>query len=418
VAAALRSNVTAPRPIATLRTVDLSGRASSVAEIDALLAGMWTKATAVVPSASHPAAPFDVAAAAIDDRGEIRVRARTSVLTLVVVAGRPEVEERALATIDQLAGRHPSRAIILAPSDPDGPARLDARVSLACTIRQGGPTETCAERILLRAGGESARHLAGIVAPLLIHDLPAVIWWADDAPVGSPLFRELAESADQVLVDSAAFRDDGHERLAALAALIEAGSPAVRDVAWVRLAPWRELLAGLFDHPLLLPETGSARSVRIDVLRPGMTLRMPRAALLAGWLEHAFGWTLRESPAARGGGESRFGTWSSGRHEVRLEIRPVSVEEPAGTRDAGSLRRVELELRRGHHVVRARVTRQADHLLATADWDGAEIARRVGRIERYEDVDYVAEALSQVGRDRLYEAAARRAARIADPARP
>jgi glucose-6-phosphate dehydrogenase assembly protein OpcA len=405
--------VTAPSRVPA-RTVDLTGRASSMAEIELLLARMWGQAI----HEAEPSPSADAGGVPSEDRAEVRVRARTSVLTLVVVAGRPEVEERAIATIEQLAGRHPSRAIVLAPSDPDGPARLDARISLTCAVRPGGPAETCAERILLRAGGQSAQHLAGIIAPLLIHDLPAVLWWADDAPMGSRLFRELAESADQVLVDSAVFRDDGHERLAELAALIETGGPAVRDVGWVRLAPWRELCAELFDHPLLLPEVGSIRSLRIDVLHPGMTLRLPRAALLAGWLEHALGWTLREPPAPRHGTDSLFGAWTSGRHEVRFEIRPVSAEGRTGLRDAGSLRRVEMELGRGRHLIRVRVTRQADHLLATADWDGAEVIRRVGRIERFEDVEYVAEALDSVGRDRLYEEAARRAARLADPGGP
>ena len=32
--------------------------------------------------------------------------------------------------------------------------------------------ETCSELVYLTCGGESGQHMAGIVAPLLIHDLP------------------------------------------------------------------------------------------------------------------------------------------------------------------------------------------------------------------------------------------------------
>ena len=106
------------------------------------------------------------------------------------------------------------------------------------------------------------------------------------------------------------------------------------------------------------------------------------------------------------------GAWTNGRHEVRLELRPVNPQGAAPMRAAGSLQRVELELGRGRHSVRARVSRQPDHLLATADWDGAEIARRVGRRDRFEEAPYVTEALDRLGHDRIFEEAVRHAARL------
>ena len=64
----------------------------------------------------------------------------------------------------------------------------------------------------------------------------------------------------------------------------------VHDIAWMRLELWRELLAGLFDHPLLQPELRRLTSIRVDVARPGSVTRLTRAALFIGWLAAMLDW--------------------------------------------------------------------------------------------------------------------------------
>lgn len=393
-------------------------RASSVEEIESELARIWglaaheAETSGLTTAAAAEALGDRRVARRMDHAGDVRVRARTSVLTLVVVAGRPETLERALAAIGALAGRHPSRALILAPADPDGPAALDARLSLECTIRPTSMAETCAERILVQPRGETAQHLAGIVTPLLIHDLPAVLWWTDDPPLGSPQLRELAETCDELLLDSGTFRDDGRERLEALAAMIAGGRHAIHDIGWMRLNLWRELLGGLFDHPLLAPELGSLRSVRLDVLRPGTTMRLSKAACFAGWLASALRLEVARPLAPKRNSETLAGAWTDGRREIAVEFRPVPTAGAVAAPANGSLQRVELELGRGRRVVRARVTRQSDHLLATADWDGGEVARRAGTLEPFDEAPYVAETLDRLGRDRIFEDSVAQAARL------
>ncbi len=79
--------------------------------------------------------------------GDVRVRTRTSVLTLVVIAPRPEMVERAMATVSTLAARHPSRAVVLSPTDPDGPASFEAHVYASCQLPERGSSEICTEEI-------------------------------------------------------------------------------------------------------------------------------------------------------------------------------------------------------------------------------------------------------------------------------
>jgi hypothetical protein len=320
--------------------------------------------------------------------------------------------DRAMDAINLLAGRHPSRAIVLAPGDPDGPPSIDAQIFAHCRLSERGEGETCTEQVLLRTGGEIVQHLTGVVAPLLIHDLPVVVWWPDDPPIGTRPFRELMEMCDRVLVDSGAFRDEGGRRLSALASVVAQGRPTVHDIGWMRLTLWRELLAGLFDHPLLLPELGNIRSLRIDVSRPGDAFRITKAACFAGWLAATLGWQIAE-PMARSGEEgSLVGTFRHGRRRISVEFRPVSPGSDRTLRAAGSLTRVELDMSRAGHDLRARVTRQADHLLATGDWDGVHVTRRAGRLEPFGEGPFVAEALDVAAADHVFESALAQAARL------
>ena len=158
----------------------------------------------------------------------VRLRTRTSVLTLVVVAPRPELVDRAMATVATLASRHPSRAVVLSPTDPDGPSSFDAHIYASCQLPEKGSSEVCTEEILVKVGGELAQHLSSTVAPLLIHDLPVVLWWPDDVPFGRPDFAELADEVDRLFVDSGQFRHHGLTRLKGMAdAVGNLGSKAI-----------------------------------------------------------------------------------------------------------------------------------------------------------------------------------------------
>lgn len=342
--------------------------------------------------------------------GDLRVRTRTSVLTLVVVAPTPETQGRALATVQALASQHPSRAVVLAPVDPDGPSRFDADIHAACQVPLRSTSEVCTEEILIHLGGELAQHLASTVAPLLIHDLPVVLWWPDDVPFGSPVLEELVAASDRLFVDSGSFRGDGVERLTGMARILRSGT-AVHDIAWMRLVLWRELFAGLFDHPLLQPELRTIAGVRIDIARPGSVIRLSRAALFAGWLCAMLDWKVVKPLSIDPDGVFR-GQLRSGKRELPVEIRPVGAPAGGALRTAGSLVRAEVEAGRARSMLRVRVTRQSDHLLGTADWNGAQVARRAARLEPFEEMPFLAEALDRTGRDRVFEAAVDRAVKL------
>jgi glucose-6-phosphate dehydrogenase assembly protein OpcA len=215
---------------------------------------------------------------------------------------------------------------------------------------------------------------------------------------------------DTLLVDSGSFRDDGRQGLKGLLKTVAAGH-SVNDIGWARLSLWRELLASLFDHPLLIAELPGVRHLRLDVARPGSTMRISKAACFGGWLAALLGWTVSR-PVREAGGDRFAGEFRVGRRTVTVEFRPAGAGSGPNVPGTGSLMRVDLELMRGRAQTRARVTRQADHLLATADWNGAQVARRAGRLEPFEETPFLAEALDRSMQDRVFQMALDRAVEL------
>jgi glucose-6-phosphate dehydrogenase assembly protein OpcA len=371
-------------------------------QLDAIWASAATDAQELTYDKLESAMADPRLAGRLDKSGSVKVRMRTSVLTLVVMAPRPETAERAMAVINDLRQRHPSRAIVIAPADPDGPAWMDAHIYAACHLRDRSDVEVCTEELLIKAGGELAQHPSRVVAPLLIHDLPAVLWWPDDPSFGTKPFREIVAIADRLLVDSGSFAESGTGRLAGLAEVVREGV-AVSDIGWLRLSLWRELMAGLFDHPLLTRELDHVRAVRVDVAHPGQTFRLTKAVYYVGWLAAMLGWEVTKPLHQVADGDAVQGTFRGHRHEVKVDIRASRSAQEGTSLSAGSLVRVEVESNRPGHAIRARITRQRDHLLATADWNGAQVNRRAGQLEEFSETPFVAEALERPGLDRIFE---------------
>src|SRR5262245_52904302 len=325
-------------------------RASSISQCVEQLGQVWATAA---ESAERSQLTSEILSSAmgdprmaghLDSRRSVRVRMRTSVLTLVVIAPRPETSERALAAINALHQRHPSRAIVVSPGDFDGPSVMDAHIYADCKLSERSGAEMCTEESLVKTGGELSQHLSRVVTPLLIHDLPVVLWWPDDPPFGSRQFSEVVGTSDRLLVDSGSFHEDGGARLAGLATVVSDGV-SVTDVGWLRLTLWRELMAGLFDHPLLLRELDHIRHVRIDISRPTSTLRVSKAVFYCGWLAARLGWEVKE-PLVRHGDQDDvlIGSFrDKKRHEITVELRPVRATLDGSQPAAGSLVRVDIE---------------------------------------------------------------------------
>lgn len=386
-------------------------RAGSVDEIERELARIWASADLEVETPHGP---------------ERRIAARSSVLNLVVVARRPELGIRAAATVGGLSGRHPSRTVILAAMDPDGPSSFDARVEAACAMPTMETFESCTEVIHLALGGETGRHLAATVAPLLVHDLPVVVWWPGDPPLDSEQAVALLELADRLVVDGSSWSGDGLARLAQLARLTARGRPTVFDFAVVRQARWREAIASVFDRTEFQPYLRAIRSLDVRYASrpdtPTGTTNVVKPVYHVAWLASRLGMTVSEplvetdsgdagaepgpiaavAPDRSIQGRGRIGLLRAGRRVVRVGLRPVASTMPSGT-----TLRVDIVAERRRSALRAEVTAEADGVRVRAAIDGGPAFDRFYLAPRATDVQLLMAAIESGGRDRVTDDAIR-----------
>ena len=371
-----------------------SSRARSVSGIETELARIWASTSLTVPG---------------DDGEERHVAARTSVLNLVVVARRPELGEHAAAVISQLAGRHPSRTLIVSEADPDGPSWLDARIQAQCMLPRPDAAETCIELIYLTVGGESGRHLHAVVAPLLIHDLPVTVWWPGDTPLGTAPARDLFELADRVVVDGSTWSGDGLARLARLAGLLEEPRLDIVNLALLRQSRWREAIASAFDLPELLPFVRSIRSIAVSYAsHDGADANVVKPLYHIAWLASRLGLVVERPLRPKPAGDGFDGLLRTRGRQVGVELRAVDSPWSAGT-----TLRVELTAERRGSRLTVDVTADGEAVLVHGRRDGEPLVERRFLSARQTETELVAETIETVGQDPIARAAIASAAELA-----
>lgn len=321
---------------------------------------------------------------------------RSSVLNLVVVTDEESAPDVTHA-VSNLAGRHPARAIVLI-FDPDGERNVDVQISAFCNVRGAGGAQVCAELVTVHAEGPPANHLESIAGPLLLPDLPVFLWYPGAFSPNSPEFAAMSDLADRVIVDSAA-REDREETLREMAAMIgkEGETPAIGDLQWVGISPWRSLLADAFGSPERSDELGKIESVEI-LYAPGGECR---ALLLLGWLASTLGWNPEN--VSRDNGHRRVG-FSGPSGSISAELSPDSPD--------ARLRRVRLCSR----DYSFQVSRHREHAeVRTTVMRGEElVAERTVHLGSFDLGVLVGEELRYRGRDEDYEAALRTAVEVLD----
>jgi glucose-6-phosphate dehydrogenase assembly protein OpcA len=225
---------------------------------------------------------------------------------------------------------HPSRTVVCSISR--GRSTLDAVATIAAPAEtKPGEFALTRETVLVEAGTKHLKHLDTIIDPLVVTDLPTVVW----APHGhSEAVDSVLKLCQVVLLDSV---DEPAPEDAVRRARQLSQSVYVVDLAWLRSTPWRERLAATFDPPALRPDlqTISAVSVRHH---PASQIA---ALLLVGWLGSRLGWKF--SPLV-GQGIRLSGTAHGRRQDVALCL------EMAPELQVRGLASVTLETASGRHL--------------------------------------------------------------------
>jgi glucose-6-phosphate dehydrogenase assembly protein OpcA len=201
---------------------------------------------------------------------------------------------------------HASRLVVLA-YEPRR-TRLDARVMLAA---DGDPVPgepaLLRETVVVELGDRHLDDLVQIADPLVVTDLPTLLW----SPHGHhEIVADLIPLAQAVLVDSVA-EPDASEALDWACTLSDRAY--VVDLAWLRSTPWRERVAAMFDPPWLRRELALLSSVTVRH-HPASIVA---AGLYVGWLSSRLNWKPARLVAHDG---ALAGTAHASRQDVELRL--------------------------------------------------------------------------------------------------
>ena len=214
---------------------------------------------------------------------------RSATSTLILVATEAPSYQTFVQSLPELIRQRPGR-IILIRLQPAGET-VEAFISAHCRVSSQGDKQLCCEQITLHCPSAQTDKLPGIVLPLLLPDLPVLLWWPDAPQVRARIFSSLCPTIDRLILQSGAWIT-GWPAFCSLAQWILRHQPQVHmmDLTWASLTGWREALTQFFDA-----EDGAALLqgiVRIEFQTTTAGFS-PAAGWLLTWLATVLQWRLR-----------------------------------------------------------------------------------------------------------------------------
>jgi glucose-6-phosphate dehydrogenase assembly protein OpcA len=199
------------------------------------------------------------------------------VLNLVVIVDR-EWKGEIANRLGRVGRYHASRTVLCAVEE--NRSTLDAVATVSYEEPRQGTLGVMHETVEIDMGPEHLLALQTIVDPILIAEIPTVVW----SPHGHPeAVDALIALMDVMLLDSDEM-DDPSEAFARAEHLRE--HAYIVDLAWLRTTPWRERLAAAFDLPERRPALWAITELEIRHRETSMA----SALLLAGWLSSRLQW--------------------------------------------------------------------------------------------------------------------------------
>ncbi len=203
---------------------------------------------------------------------------RACSMTLLVLAEESEDSQGLGETIAALMPEHPARAVLIRLSGP-GDRSLTGRVYAQCWMPFGQRKQICCEQVEIAVSDAALADLPSVVLPLVVPDLPSILWCRSPRLAAMPEFQPVAAMARKVIVDSGAMPDPA--AALQLMAALSARGVLLGDLSWTRLTRWREMLAQVFEnqqnlarlHEILGGEVECGQGFRVSALYMATWLR-------------------------------------------------------------------------------------------------------------------------------------------------
>jgi glucose-6-phosphate dehydrogenase assembly protein OpcA len=199
-----------------------------------------------------------------------------AMFNLVVYIDDPKHRAWVYERAQRIAGKRPSRLIIL-----DACEKLGSAADEPCAIQEANASSTMT--VSLAIGKLDAAVVVELIRDLSSSGAPTILWWSAGQLIENTLFTRLIEHVDRVVVDASGTSGDA-ALLYRLLCFVQPLRP-LQDLAWMRLGPWREIIAQFFDDPAMREDLASLTSLAIT---SGSTAE---ALYLGGWLASRLHWT-------------------------------------------------------------------------------------------------------------------------------
>ena len=210
---------------------------------------------------------------------------RVATLNFVVFIDDPDHREWVLLRAARVAEKLPSRLIVL---DSTSAA---TGVDVSAAKRESAAGRIITERVDISVASIGHQAIISLVQELCVADIPTVLWWSGSRLLQSRTFSGLAQNAVTVLVDSSG-KVRGDEIIRELGEFLTRYSHVVlADLAFMRLAPWQDMIAQFFDDPALREDLFSITGLEIESGSDA------EALYLAGWLGSRLSWEIAERDA-------------------------------------------------------------------------------------------------------------------------
>jgi glucose-6-phosphate dehydrogenase assembly protein OpcA len=246
----------------------------------------------------------------------------TATMNFIVYVENEQYRDWVLSRTQRLADKHPSRVIVL--------DAVKGRNGVEITTGEGGASggpSIFRERVDLGVDGIRAARRVQFVESLLVKDIPTVLFWAADRLFESNTFKALLPLMQHVILDSSGSGKEPNALREFAGFFSEHRAAALDDLAWMRLEPWRDVVAQFFDPPDVQGELFSLRSIAIA------SGSESEALYLGCWLASRLGWTVRDASgfADRAGAPIAFARRREG--EIR-RVRSVELKSATSTYQA------------------------------------------------------------------------------------
>ena len=226
---------------------------------------------------------------------------------------------------------HAARTIVLRGRAAAARRSTRSRRSPPTSHPRPGEFALLRETVIVDVGEQHLAHLDTIVDPLVVTDLPTVVWAPHGHTRGG---RGAAARSPRSCCSTPSTSPTCATRINRAMALLR--DAYVVDLAWLRSTPWRERVAATFDPPHLRPDLRTISAVTVR--------HHPESAvagvLLMGWLASRLDWRLSPLMARDG---TLVGSAHARRQDVRLTL------EPANDLMVRGLAGVTLETASGRH---------------------------------------------------------------------